>query len=57
MKILINTLRKDILTTVGDRLTGLKSYRQIVRFEPKKFIVLDIYDNNAYDLQMELNYE
>jgi FlaA1/EpsC-like NDP-sugar epimerase len=26
-----------------------------MKFKPGKLIVLDVYENNAYDLQMELN--
>lgn len=33
---------------------GSELCRQIVKFNPKKLIILDIYENNAYDIQMEL---
>ena len=31
-------------------------YRQIARFKPSLLLILDIYENNAYDLQNELSY-
>ena len=49
--------QKTILVTGGGGSIGSELCRQIAKFNPKKLIVLDIYENNAYDLQMELNYE
>ncbi|MDU1411796.1 MAG: nucleoside-diphosphate sugar epimerase/dehydratase [Clostridium sp.] len=46
---------KTILVTGGGGSIGSEIVRQITRFSPKKIIILDIYENNAYDLQMELN--
>ncbi|MGN1116208.1 MAG: polysaccharide biosynthesis protein, partial [Candidatus Ornithomonoglobus sp.] len=46
---------KVILVTGGGGSIGSELCRQIMRFNPKKLVVLDIYENNAYDLQMELN--
>lgn len=46
---------KVILVTGGGGSIGSELCRQIMRFNPKRLIVLDIYENNAYDLQMELN--
>ncbi|MGN0181476.1 MAG: polysaccharide biosynthesis protein, partial [Candidatus Ornithomonoglobus sp.] len=46
---------KVILVTGGGGSIGSELCRQIMRFGPKKLVVLDIYENNAYDLQMELN--
>lgn len=48
---------KTILVTGGGGSIGSELCRQIAKFSPEKLIVLDIYENNAYDLQMELNYE
>ncbi|WP_291632286.1 nucleoside-diphosphate sugar epimerase/dehydratase [Clostridium sp.] len=48
---------KTILVTGGGGSIGSELCRQIAKFHPKKLIVVDIYENNAYDLQMELNYE
>lgn len=46
---------KRVLVTGGGGSIGSELCRQIMKFKPKKLIVLDIYENNAYDLQMELN--
>ena len=46
---------KVVLVTGGGGSIGSELCRQIMRFEPQKLVVLDIYENNAYDLQMELN--
>ena len=46
---------KTILVTGGGGSIGSELCRQIMKFNPKKLVVLDIYENNAYDLQMELN--
>ena len=35
-------------------LFGSELCRQIVRFNPKQLIIFDIYENNAYEIQMEL---
>jgi len=46
---------KVILVTGGGGSIGSEIIRQITKFSPKKILILDIYENNAYDLQMELN--
>ena len=46
---------KVILVTGGGGSIGSELCRQIMRFNPRKLVILDIYENNAYDLQMELN--
>lgn len=46
---------KVIMVTGGGGSIGSELCRQIVRFNPKKLIILDNYENGAYDLQMELN--
>lgn len=48
---------KVILVTGGGGSIGSELCRQVAKFNPKKLIILDIYENNAYDLQMELNYK
>ncbi|WP_125152728.1 polysaccharide biosynthesis protein [Clostridium rectalis] len=54
----INKYIKDkvILVTGGGGSIGSELCRQISKFKPKKLLILDIYENNAYDLQMELNF-
>ncbi len=46
---------KTILITGGGGSIGSEICRQLAKFEPKKLIVLDIYENNAYDIQQELH--
>lgn len=45
---------KTIMVTGGGGSIGSELCRQIAKFKPKKLIVVDIYENNAYDLQNEL---
>ena len=45
---------KVVLVTGGGGSIGSELCRQIVTHDPKKLIVVDIYENNAYDLQQEL---
>lgn len=45
---------KVILVTGGGGSIGSELCRQIVNYSPKELIILDIYENNAYDLQNEL---
>ncbi len=45
---------KTILVTGGGGSIGSELCRQIVKCEPKKLIIVDIYENNAYDIQQEL---
>ncbi|MBE7042937.1 MAG: polysaccharide biosynthesis protein [Ruminococcaceae bacterium] len=44
-----------VIVTGGGGSIGSELCRQIMKFSPKKLVVLDIYENNAYELQMELN--
>ncbi len=46
---------KTVLVSGGGGSIGSELCRQIMRFSPKKLIIVDIYENNAYDIQMELN--
>lgn len=46
---------KTILVTGGGGSIGSELCRQISRFNPKALLVLDIYENGAYDLYNELN--
>lgn len=45
---------KVILVTGGGGSIGSELCRQIVRHNPKKLIIFEIYENNAYDIQQEL---
>ncbi len=44
---------KTIVITGGGGSIGTELARQLVQFNPAKLIIVDIYENNAYDLQME----
>ena len=45
---------KTVLVTGGGGSIGSELCRQIAAHSPKQLIILDIYENNAYDIQMEL---
>ena len=45
---------KTVLVTGGGGSIGSELCRQIAKLGPKKLIILDIYENNAYDIQQEL---
>ncbi|MBO7289652.1 MAG: polysaccharide biosynthesis protein [Clostridia bacterium] len=46
---------KVVMVSGGGGSIGSELCRQIMRFSPERLIILDIYENNAYDIQMELN--
>ena len=46
---------KVILITGGGGSIGSELCRQIAKMHPKQIIILDIYENGAYDVQQELN--
>ena len=52
----IEELIKDrcVLVTGGGGSIGSELCRQIVKYNPEKLIILDIYENNLYDIEMEL---
>lgn len=45
---------KKVLVTGGGGSIGSGLCRQIASYHPKQLIILDIYENNAYDIQQEL---
>ncbi|HIS68349.1 MAG TPA: polysaccharide biosynthesis protein [Candidatus Gallacutalibacter stercoravium] len=45
---------QTILITGGGGSIGSELCRQIAKLHPKKLIILDIYENSAYDIQQEL---
>ena len=48
---------KTVLVTGGGGSIGSELCRQIAQHKPKKLILVDIYENNAYDVQQELQYK
>ena len=52
----INSFIKDktVMVTGGGGSIGSELCRQIIKYNPKKLLILDIYENNAYEIQMEL---
>ena len=45
---------KTVLVTGGGSSIGSELCRQVMRFHPGKLLIFDIYENCAYELQMEL---
>ena len=45
---------KVVLITGGGGSIGSELCRQLAKMEPKKIVILDIYENGAYDVQQEL---
>ena len=48
---------QTVLVTGGGGSIGSEICRQIAKSSPKKLVIVDIYENNAYDIQQELRYE
>lgn len=53
-EILKHIENKTILVTGGGGSIGSELCRQIAKNNPKQLIIFDIYENNAYDIQLEL---
>lgn len=45
---------KTVLVTGGGGSIGSELCRQVAKCDPKKLVIVDIYENNAYDIQQEL---
>ena len=45
-----------VLVTGGGGSIGSELCRQIITYNPKQLIIFDIYENNLYDIQMELDF-
>ncbi|MCM1133531.1 MAG: polysaccharide biosynthesis protein [Ruminococcus flavefaciens] len=48
---------KVCMVTGGGGSIGSELVRQIAKYNPKQIIIVDIYENNAYDIQQELTME
>ena len=48
---------KVVMVTGGGGSIGSELCRQIARHKPRRLVIFDIYENNAYDIQMELRRE
>ncbi len=46
--------RKTVMVTGGGGSIGSELCRQIAKYNPKRLIILDNYENNAYEIQQEL---
>lgn len=51
---LANFINGRVVFVTGVGSIGSQLCRQIVKFGPKKLVMIDIYENNAYDIQQEL---
>lgn len=52
-----NISNRVIMVTGGGGSIGSELCKQIARFNPKSLLILDIYENGAYELQNELRYK
>lgn len=49
--------KKIVMVTGGGGSIGSELCRQIAKSHPEKLVIVDCYENNAYDIQQELIYE
>ena len=47
---------KVVLVTGGGGSIGSELCRQIIQFKPQKLVIVDIYENNLYDIEQELKF-
>ena len=48
---------KVCMVTGGGGSIGSELVRQIAKYQPARVIIVDIYENNAYDIEQELKME
>ena len=53
-KVMKYVKNKVVMVTGGGGSIGSELCRQLVKYNPKQLIILDIYENNAYEIQQEL---
>ncbi len=53
-KVMKYVKNKVVMVTGGGGSIGSELCRQLVKHKPKQLIILDIYENNAYEIQQEL---
>ncbi|MBQ5777375.1 MAG: polysaccharide biosynthesis protein, partial [Oscillospiraceae bacterium] len=49
--------QKTVLITGGGGSIGSELCRQIAKCAPRKLVIFDVYENNAYEIQQELHYK